>query len=97
VACDSFEDAVEVPELGHHAPESAAPVCARIVADVGGLRTVELEDGLLRIELKSGDDYQFPITELLNGERDPILQLRVTTPGHDRAALGGVARSRPHP
>lgn len=43
------------------------------VADVGGLRTVELEDGLLRIELKSGEGYQFPLAELLEegAESDP--------------------------
>jgi transposase-like protein len=66
------------------------------VADVGGLQSVELEAGLLRIELKTGERYQFPIAELLDGERDPILQLRETWAGTERAAYGGTLEKTRH-
>jgi hypothetical protein len=61
------------------------------VADVGGLQSVELEDGRLCIELKTGERYAFPIDELLDGEGDPILQFRETWAGTERAAYGGTA------
>jgi hypothetical protein len=59
-------------------------------ADLGSLRTVELEDGVLKISLRSGEAYTFPIAELLDGEADPLLTVRETWAGHERAAYGGV-------
>jgi hypothetical protein len=59
------------------------------VADVGGLQSVELEDGLLRIELKTGERYQFPIEELLTGDKDATLKLEEPVPG-GAGAFGGI-------
>jgi hypothetical protein len=67
------------------------------VADLGSLRAVELGDGQLRIELRTGEAYAFPVAPLLNEEREAILQLRETTAGPQTGAFGGTAEKvRPH-
>src|SRR5262249_35742889 len=61
-------------------------------ADVGSLQAVELAGGQLRIALKTGEAYQFPVAELLTGEgADPVLQVQETMVTSDRMAFGGAA------
>jgi hypothetical protein len=57
------------------------------VADVGGLQSVELDDGKLFLELRSGEKYVFPIAELLTGGKDKLLKLDEKPPG---AGFGGI-------
>jgi hypothetical protein len=59
------------------------------VADVGSLQSVEFADGQLRIELRTGEAYQFPIGELLTGGKDATLKVEEPVPG-GAAAFGGL-------
>jgi hypothetical protein len=60
------------------------------VAAVDDLASVELVDGRLRLELKSGEKYQFPIAALLTDERpDATLKLQEQLPGGS-TIFGGV-------
>jgi hypothetical protein len=72
--------------------DSAAPggrvVDSVHVSDVGGLQSVELDDGKLLLELKTGERYAFPIAQLLTGGKDAKLELRESLPG-GLAAFGG--------
>jgi hypothetical protein len=67
------------------------------VAAVDSLRSVELVDGRLLLELKGGEKYAFPVDQLLDGgKRDAKLEVRENLPGPP-AAFGGLElRERLH-